>query len=305
MNQEKSQWVLLTYHQGEIRTFVCLIYLLLSSFSLTSQIYTYDFSIENQYFEGGISDYYAAEENKIQYEIEYKALPIPWMPISYAQYISSRNTTGDLFMYIKREINGLKPNTRYMVNFMVEFATKYRTNEITGGGSAGDGVIKAGITGTEPKSFHNEDLCSLGHIGLTDTTTVWALTSTDNFNHPFTFTTGPDGSGWLIVGTESSCMCLTEIYFTKVFVDFTESRNDANEMVAENITISPDPSTGSVHINSGESKMNMIRIRDMEGNTQRSYLINKNDISVNLPKSDYIFKIQSGESTVMKRVTME
>ena len=280
--------------------------MILTSWSLSGQLYIYDFTVENQFFEGGASDSYANEKNKPQFDFEYKTLPIPSRPITYAQYISGLNTSGELFMYMKREISGLKPNTRYQVNFMVEFATKYNTNGITAGGSPGDGVImKAGVTQVEPKNFQNDEMCDLGPIGLTDTTTVWAINYKDNFNHPFSFTTGPDGSAWLIIGEESSCICRTEIYFTNLFVDFTESRKDANEMVAENITISPDPSTGSVHINSGENNMNMIRIRDMEGNTQRSYLINRNDISLSLPKSDYIFKINSGSSSVMKRVTME
>jgi hypothetical protein len=63
--------------------------------------------------------------------------------------LSGYNLSKDLFMYVKKRITGLRPNTDYTITFQVELASDLNTASSGGSGSVS---LKAGATQSEPKS---------------------------------------------------------------------------------------------------------------------------------------------------------
>ncbi|MDQ3018123.1 MAG: hypothetical protein M3R25_15535, partial [Bacteroidota bacterium] len=174
---------------------------LILSWSASGQTYTFDFSEDQQDFEGGVSDFAVAQSGQHEFTFENKYFQPPLDTLKLAQYISGINPSDDLFMYMKRQITGLQPNTTYRVTFVVEFASIYPTNGIGVGGAPGESVtMKAGLTLIEPDTMiinkggpfvtmnidkgnqtqPGADMDTIGHVGVNDTTSVWAEKTNHN-----------------------------------------------------------------------------------------------------------------------------
>lgn len=309
----------------KLNTYFLISALFLTAFSASAQTYTFDFTVDHHDFEGGVSDFHVDQSDQHQFTFDHRNFQPPLDTMQVAQYISAVNPSDDLFMYMKREIKGLQPHTTYQVTFIVEFASKYPTNAFGVGGPPGEGVtMKAGLTHIEPDTVIEEkggafvtmnidkgnqsapgpDMDTIGHVGVTDTTTVWAIKTNDNVGHPFTFTTDASGSAWLIIGTDSGFEAQTELFFTMVTVDFTISTSVTDGLQPEDILIYPNPSSGQVYV-SAERDLDVIRIYDTSGRLFRSYMMKGSDVAFYLPRSDYLLKITSGASTVVKRLIVK
>ena len=306
--------------------FYFLIPLLLSYVLANSQTYTYDFSMGDHSFEGGVSDFAPSQAEQIEFAYDNKFLQIPLDTMRRAQYISGVNPSDDLFMYMKKRITGLQPNTTYHVTFVVEFASKYPTNGIGVGGAPGESVtMKAGLTLIEPdtvtinkggpfvamnidkgnQSQPGADMDTIGHVGVEDSTTVWAVKINDNIDHPFVFTTDNTGSAWLIIGTDSGFESQTELYYTNVAVDFTIATSVTDGLKPDDILVFPNPSSGAVYVSSDGGDFDVIRVYDTSGRLFRSYVTKSSEVAFVLPRADYLVKIHSGNSTVVKRVMVQ
>ena len=109
-----------------------------------SQTYTFDFALGDHSFVGGVSDFGVNQSEQHEFTFSNEPLPAP-LEGENAQYVSGINPSDDLFMYMKRTITGLQPNTTYEVTFRVTFASIYQTNAFGVGGPPGEGVtMKAG-----------------------------------------------------------------------------------------------------------------------------------------------------------------
>ncbi len=243
-----------------------------------------------------------------------------------AQYMSGNNPSDDLFMFMKRKITGLQPNTTYQVTFVVEFASIYPTNAFGVGGPPGEGVtMKAGLTLIEPdtmiimkggpyvvmnidkgnQSTPGVDMDTIGHVGVSDTTTVYTLKTNDNIGHPFTFKTDQTGEAWLIIGTDSGFEAETALYYSSIIVDFTISTGLANGLRPSDIRVYPNPSSGAVYVSSSGGNFEVIRIYDTSGRFVRSYMTRSSEVGFYLPRSEYLLKISAGDSTVVKRLSVQ
>lgn len=304
--------------------YLCL--LLLASFSAaTAQTFTYDFSFDDQQFEGGVSDFNVSQSGQHDFTFINQPFQPPLDTTRPAQYISGINPSDDLFMYMKRRITGLQPNTNYHVTFVVEFASKVATNAVGVGGAPGEGVtMKAGLTLFEPdtmivtkgepfvamnidkgnQSQPGADMDTIGHVGVSDTTTVWTIKTNHNVDHPFFFRTDNTGSAWLIIGTDSGFESKTELYYTSVTVDFT-TVTSAGGISPDQINVFPNPSSGAVYVSSSGGDFDIIRIYDTSGKLFRSYMTKSSEVAFYLPRSDYLLKITSGDTTVVKRVLVQ
>ena len=292
----------------------------------TAQTFTFDFSIDEQLFQGGVSDFGVGQSSQHQFTFENQSLPAPLNTDRNAQFMSGFNPSDDLFMYMKRKITGLQPNTTYKVTFVVDFASIYPTNAFGVGGPPGEGVtMKAGVTLIEPdtviidkggpfvvmnidkgnQSIPGSDMDTIGHVGVSDTTTVYTIKTNDNIGRPFTFTTDQTGEAWIIIGTDSGYESETALYYTSLTVDFTISTSTADHFKPEDILVYPNPSSGAVFLSSNVGDFEMIRIYDMAGRLFRSYLTKTSDVSFMLPRSDYLIKIKIGNSTVVKRLIVQ
>lgn len=206
--------------------------------TVNSQTFIYDFSSGYEEWSGDFADYPISDS--LFYELAfYRAkLPSPLNTNKYALLITGNNHSDDLFMFIKRKVTGLLPNTTYKLMISVDFASKYPTNSIGVGGSPGEGVtLKAGASVIEPQKIVRDgyfrmnvdkgsqitpgvDMDTIGNVGVTDTTTVYALINRNNTSHLFEIRTDSNGELWICIGTDSGYESTTALYYDKITLIF-------------------------------------------------------------------------------------
>ncbi len=198
-----------------------------------------DFNIESvfdggpQGWTGGFADFPANKEDSSAFELEFAYTePIESKLSKRSIMLSGNNLNQDLFMYIKRKVENLKPNTDYTVTFNVELTSDLRSVEHLKGGSV---YLKAGATHREPKSVidgdqyvmnldkgnehsSGEDMVTLGNLVEDGTGTAYSLITRSNTmaNSRYVARTNSIGELWLIVGTDSSVSGTTKIFYTRV-----------------------------------------------------------------------------------------
>jgi hypothetical protein len=201
--------------------------------------YWVDFNDEDNGWTGDFADYPATEYDSAEYElkIEHTALPAYLVNNKKGLLISGNNYCDDLFMYIKKKIDGLQPSTEYTIVFSIEIASNAPTGSIDGG-KPGEGVfLKAGAVSTEPKKViegefyrmnidkgnhgtQGEDMKVIGNIAVSATTDAYTFITRSNSsaNQPLIVRSNSKGELWLIIGTDSDYEGLTSIYYTGVNV---------------------------------------------------------------------------------------
>lgn len=189
----------------------------------------------------GFSDYPADwEESRFEFQFEHAELPDEVNQNSRSLLVSGRNISDDLFMFLKKEISGLKPNHRYLVSFELEVASQYPEESAGIGGSPGASVfLKAGATDTEPQavvengeirmnidkgsqSQGGEDMQVLGNIGIPGEEFRYQLIQRDNLQNPLSVQTDASGNLWVIVGTDSGFEGTTTLYYNTIEVTLEE-----------------------------------------------------------------------------------
>jgi hypothetical protein len=204
---------------------------------------TYNFNTVDNGWAGDFADY--PEGDSIAYELFFKHDTLPTNLNSNATkkalHISGNNHSDDLFMFIKKKVTGLQPNTEYEVLFNIKFASNARTGSVGIGGSPGESVfLKAGASILEPKkilvdgmyrmniekgnqSESGEDMIKIGTIGVAATTTQFTqIARYNNSSSSFIVTTDDNGDVWLIVGTDSGFEGTTTLYYTQIDVLFNQ-----------------------------------------------------------------------------------
>ncbi|MDT8324441.1 MAG: hypothetical protein RRA94_10035 [Bacteroidota bacterium] len=220
------------------------LYLLLPLFLpvlVSAQSDTSTFAIGLENWSPGFADYPAGEETFYRLAAAHARLPAPLDSTAHALMISGSNHSDDLFMYMKKRITGLLPHTVYRVRFDVEFASNASTTSFGIGGAPGGAVtVKCGASAREPMGVLDEagyyrmnidkgnqvqrgaDMDTIGNVGVTDTTTVYALTTRSNATHLFTVTTDGTGGAWVIIGTDSGFEGITTLYYNRIVVTFSD-----------------------------------------------------------------------------------
>lgn len=154
--------------------------------------------------------------------------------------ISGINKDDGLFMFIKRKVSGLRPNTTYELLFNVRLASNAPTG-VVAGKSPGDSVlIKVGGTTAEPEkvlvddiyrinldkgteSVDGGDMIIVGRAGVSTTTTDYALiVRNNNLTRGVFVQTNERGELWVIVGTDSLYKGETILYYTQVDILFNQ-----------------------------------------------------------------------------------
>lgn len=162
-----------------------------------------------------------------------------------ALFIAGHNRSDDLFMFFKRKITGLLPNTNYQVDFDVDLASEAPTGAVGIGGAPGESVyFKAGVSDKEPlavldpqdnhyrmnidkgqQSESGREMKVLGDIangkpanglGSAPFTIIKRKTSA-----PISVKTDAQGACWIVLGTDSGFEGLTRLYYDRVGVVFT------------------------------------------------------------------------------------
>ncbi len=198
---------------------------------------TFDFSGGAAGWTGDFADYPVGEAES--YELDYKisTLPAPLDENEAAFVLTGTNMSDDLFMFMKKRITGLEPNTTYNADFTVEFASDVPDGTPGIGGSPGESVfIKAGATQVEPvpveddmdyyrmnidkgnQSQGGSDMVVIGDFSNDTDEEVYVLKNVST-ETPLTVTTSQNGELWLIVGSDSGFEGNTTIYYNFIGVN--------------------------------------------------------------------------------------
>lgn len=190
---------------------------------------------------GDFTDYPAGEEEFYELSATWAHLPSPLDTAKGAFRISGNNHSDDLFMYITHKVDGLMDSTNYQVTFDLELASNAPTHAAGIGGAPGEGVtLKVGAVQAYPSKMlaendfyvinldkgnqasSGEDMIAVGHIGVSDTTTVYTIIKRNNLSAPIDVTTDENGVFWVIVGTDSGFEGITTLYYNKITLRITK-----------------------------------------------------------------------------------
>lgn len=290
--------------------------------SINAQTYTYDFISGYDGWTGDFADYPPADS--ILYQLEYTrtTLPAPLNTSKYALKIAGSNRSDDLFMFIKRKITGLIPNTTYQLQVQVDFASNVPTNAVGIGGAPGEDVrMKVGATIAEPnktiigsdyrmnidkgnQSIPGVDMDTIGHIGVSDTTTKFTLINRNNTARLFTITTDSNGEVWVCIGTDSGFEGRTTLYYDKITLTFTNILELDDFILTKEMIIYPNPASDiiSVKINPRLLGQNY-KITDAVGRLVLRDKLESEIISINineLPFGIYFFTISENKMQTFK-----
>jgi hypothetical protein len=202
---------------------------------------SFPFNETDQEWTGDFADYPEADSAAYGLYFNHDLLPdnLNTTGATFGLHVSGNNGSGDLFMFIKRKISGLKPNKTYELLFSVKVASSAPTG--TAGGAPGESVyLKAGASIVEPRkelqagmyrmnidkgnqAEEGADMINIGHMGVAAGTTAFTIiTRTNSSKNSFELTTDATGEIWLVIGTDSGFEGLTTLYYTQVDVSFNQ-----------------------------------------------------------------------------------
>lgn len=200
----------------------------------------FDFNRGMQGWIAGFSDFPASPEDSAAFELRAGYLDsVDSKLTKRSLMLSGNNKNNDLFMYVKKKIEGLRANSEYTLNFGVELASDLNASLFNHGGAL---YLKAGASNIEPRSLiddgkyvmnidkgnhatDGEDMISLGNIFTESNGASYALISRNNTmsNSRYTARTNSNGELWLIIGTDSSVGGVTTLYYTRINVVLSAS----------------------------------------------------------------------------------
>lgn len=195
----------------------------------------FDFNDGIQGWTAGFADYPANSDDSAAFELKFKYTEGVNSKLGRRSLmLSGKNINRDLFMYIKRKVENLQPNTDYTITFNVELASDLQSVQISSGGSV---FLKAGATSREPKSviddgkyvlnidkgdedFAGEDMVTLGDLFANATGSNYTLITRSNTisQTRYVARTNANGELWLIIGADSTVEGTTKIFFTRIKV---------------------------------------------------------------------------------------
>lgn len=202
------------------------------------RIYT-DFSNGTDGWQAGFSEYNG--DNAEIYELEEGVSPLP-PPLDEAVMgyrISGINRSDDLFMFLTKRMQGLKPGTTYNGRFKLQIASDARSGGVGAGGAPGESVgLGIGLTVDQPVSAPDEnnfyrmnidkiqqcctdgeDMVIIGDVANGTDEYVYILIERAG---EFAATTDHQGVLWVIIGTDSGYEGKTTLYYTNIEVVLEE-----------------------------------------------------------------------------------
>jgi len=212
-----------------------------------AQTVHFDFSGGDHGFVAGLADFttYPPDYEEPAPLADVRPLP-EHLGAENALYIAGNNPYDDLFMYFKKQIGGLVPNTPYQISYAIDFATEAAYDSAGIGGSPAHSVIlKAGASPIEPvavammdgifreyrlnldkgnQSQAGADALILGDIsrapgGPPDP--FFELVSRNSGAGSLLTSSDAEGELWLFFGTDSGFEGVTQLYYTDVRATLT------------------------------------------------------------------------------------
>lgn len=209
--------------------------------------YEYQFNEEPGDWSALFSNYGVGREDDFELESGYRPLPAPLDSGQTGFYLSGKNLSDDLNMFLKHRISDLKPETTYEVAFDVSFATTAPSGCAGVGGPPGEAVtVHVDASGMEPdrrvedsreEGFYRLNLAEeyegeaqswyrateIGDVANSrNCEEGWQYEIKTLSGGTRTATTDAEGDLWLLVGTRSGFEATTSLYYTEVKVDVRE-----------------------------------------------------------------------------------
>lgn len=201
------------------------------------QVGQFNFEENTEGWTGDLAEYSTEiDSTSIEFNFRHSALPKAIDTTRNGLRMQSHNRSDDMFMFTKRKVQGLSPNTTYQVYFEIEMGTSYPANSLGTGGSPGSSVyLKAGASSKEPRkvlennfyklnldkgqqSEGGKELVVLGNVANGLDSAAYKLVKRDNLKNPVEATTDANGVLWLVVGTDSGFEGLTVLYYDKMSI---------------------------------------------------------------------------------------
>lgn len=191
----------------------------------------WDFNPGHEGWNGDFADYPVGGDSLYELLFEHDTLPLPLDQNQHALKLSGNNVNSDLFMFAKKRITSLDPNTVYYITFTVEFASNMP--DIPDGQLV---HVAAGATTVEPikvigennvydmniekgsQGRNGNDMVVMGTFANDTGQPVYSLKTLEN-EQPFRGTTNEKGDLWIIVGIDSGYSSTTTIYINSVRVE--------------------------------------------------------------------------------------
>jgi hypothetical protein len=187
-------------------------------------------------WEGDVSDYGVEQQDIIEFSFDYTGLPSPLDNSKKALKVFGRNRSDDLFMFVRKKLTGLKPNTDYKLQFDVEMASNSPEGSIGIGGSPATSVfLKAGASTVKPERVKQDNFYHLsvdkgsqseagknsvlmGNVANGKETEGYALIQRSNKEQPLSARTNDGGELWIFVGTDSGFEGDQTLYYNRIKV---------------------------------------------------------------------------------------
>lgn len=158
---------------------------------------------------------------------------------------SGHATNSDLFMFVKQQITGLQPNSRYTVNIEVELNSQLK-EEYTGSLDNYDygSFLKVGAFKTEPKTIFEQDednpdvtlvktdfdkgedeqggqnMTMIGRLEYTDVGEKPIMLNGSHADLPIYVATDAEGKLWIAVGIDTNVPVYQEVSYTYINATF-------------------------------------------------------------------------------------
>ena len=197
------------------------------------------FEEDEQGWSGDFSDYPVADSGDgMNLTFDRRALPEDVDTTGHALYLSGRNLSDDLFMFLKKRISGLEAERSYRVYFEARIASNAPSNCVGIGGPPGEAVyLKAGAAPIEPEpvaesgdfrmnvdkgnqSTGGEHADVIGNVanGVEECHDTPYRMITRSTEEPILAETNENGELWVFVGTDSGFEGTTSLYYHRLNV---------------------------------------------------------------------------------------
>ncbi len=205
--------------------------------------FDFTFNTDESGWVGDFADYPVGDEEFFELDFSLSTLPKP-IPssnsaLSHGLHLTGNNHSDDLFMYVKREIEGLEPDTLYALTFTLIFENNIFPGQYGIGGSPGESVyVKVGASAEEPDkvdvngyylmNIDKGDQAMEGANSQVVGTLSNALVNGEDPQYepigylnpsPLKVRTDPEGRLWLFVGTDSGFEGPTHFYIARIAVN--------------------------------------------------------------------------------------
>lgn len=200
----------------------------------------FDFDESTQSWTASFTDVPAAQASDVGFVSERRDLPTETGVVGGSLYLSGKNVSDDLFMFLTHPVSDLKPETEYALTFELELASNAPSGCAGIGGAPGESVyLKAGAASVLPERVTASDgsyrlnvdkgnqstgganAQVLGNLsnGSTDCAApTYRRITRDNDGSSFRVTSDTQGQLWLLIGTDSGFEGTTSLYFDTIRV---------------------------------------------------------------------------------------